>query len=156
MPTDQSQRNRVAKMKQIPVHELIRGKSLLFVDDSIVRGTQLRETVEFLYENGAKAVHMRSACPPIMYGCKYLNFSRATSDMELIARRKIVQLEGEEGLAHIDEYADADTERGRRLRDAICEELHLASLEYQTLDGVIRAIGLPREKLCTYCWNGRE
>ena len=155
MPTDQSQRNRVAKMKQIPVHELIRGKSLLFVDDSIVRGTQLRETVEFLYENGAKAVHMRSACPPIMYGCKYLNFSRATSDMELIARRKIVQLEGEEGLAHIDEYADADTERGRRLRDAICEELHLASLEYQTLDGVIRAIGLPREKLCTYCWNGR-
>ena len=155
MPTDQSQRNRVAKMKQIPVHELIRGKSLLFVDDSIVRGTQLRETVEFLYENGAKAVHMRSACPPIMYGCKYLNFSRATSDMELIARRKIVQLEGEEGLAHIDEYADADTERGRRLRDAICEELHLASLEYQTLDGVIKAIGLPREKLCTYCWNGR-
>ena len=155
MPTDQSQRNRVAKMKQIPVHELIRGKRLLFVDDPIVRGTQLRETVEFLYENGAKAVHMRSACPPIMYGCKYLNFSRATSDMELIARRKIVQLEGEEGLAHIDEYADADTERGRRLRDAICEELHLASLEYQTLDGVIRAIGLPREKLCTYCWNGR-
>ena len=156
MPTDQSQRNRVAKMKQIPVHELIRGKSLLFVDDSIVRGTQLRETVEFLYENGAKAVHMRSACPPIMYGCKFLNFSRATSDMELIARRKIVQLEGEEGLSHIDEYADGDTERGRRLRDAICEELHLASLEYQTLDGVIKAIGLPREKLCTYCWNGRE
>ncbi|MBR5410550.1 MAG: amidophosphoribosyltransferase [Clostridia bacterium] len=156
MPTDQSQRNKVAKMKQIPVHELIRGKSLLFVDDSIVRGTQLRETVEFLYENGAKAVHMRSACPPIMYGCKYLNFSRATSDMELIARRKIVQLEGEEGLAHIDEYANGDTERGKKLRQAICEELHLASLEYQTLDGVIRAIGLPAEKLCTYCWNGRE
>ncbi len=156
MPTDQSQRNRVAKMKQIPVNDLIRGKSLLFVDDSIVRGTQLRETVEFLYENGARAVHMRSACPPIMFGCKYLNFSRATSDMELIARRKIVQLEGEEGLSHIDEYADASTERGRRLRDAICEELHLASLEYQTLEGVVEAIGLPAEKLCTYCWNGKE
>ena len=156
MPTDQSLRNTVAKMKQIPVHELIRGKSLLFVDDSIVRGTQLRETVEFLYENGAKEVHMRSACPPIMYGCKYLNFSRATSDMELIARRVIVRLEGEEGLEHIDEYARSDTERGRRLRDEICRELHLASLEYQSLEGVIEAIGIAPENLCTYCWNGRE
>lgn len=156
MPTDQSQRNKVAKMKQIPVHELITDKSLLFVDDSIVRGTQLRETVEFLYENGAKAVHMRSACPPIMYGCKYLNFSRATSDMELIARRKIVQLEGEEGLNFIEEYSDSSTERGRRLRDAICEELHLASLEFQSLEGIIEAIGLDRDKLCTYCWNGKE
>lgn len=156
MPTDQSQRNKVAKMKQIPVHELITDKSLLFVDDSIVRGTQLRETVEFLYENGAKAVHMRSACPPIMYGCKFLNFSRATSDMELIARRKIVQLEGEAGLNFIEEYSDSSTERGRRLRDAICEELHLASLEFQSLEGIINAIGLDRDKLCTYCWNGKE
>ena len=156
MPTDQNQRNRVAKMKQIPVHELIRNKSLLFVDDSIVRGTQLRETVEFLYENGAKAVHMRSACPPIMYGCKFLNFSRATSDMELIARRKIMELEGEEGFNYIDEYADSNTERGKKLRAAICDELHLASLEFQSLEGIVAAIGLPQDWLCTYCWNGKE
>ncbi len=155
-PTDQSQRNRVAKMKQIPVQELIKHKSLLFVDDSIVRGTQLRETVEFLYESGAKEVHMRSACPPIMYGCKYLNFSRATSDLELIARRKILEIEGEEGFNYIPEYSDFNTERGRKLRRAICEELHLASLEFQSLEGIVEAIGLPREELCTYCWNGEE
>ncbi len=156
MPTDQLQRNKVAKMKQIPVHELIKDKSLLFVDDSIVRGTQLRETVEFLYENGAKAVHMRSACPPIMFGCKYLNFSRATSDMELIARRKIMQIEGEEGFNYIEEYSDGSTERGKKLRQAICEELHLASLEFQSLEGIVKSIGLPEECLCTYCWNGKE
>ena len=156
MPTNQSDRNRVAKMKQIPVHELIKGKKLLFVDDSIVRGTQLRETVEFLYDHGAEAVHMRSACPPIMYGCKYLNFSRSTSDMELIARRVIVELEGEEGLEHIEEYSDYTTERGRKLREVICRELHLASLEFQSLDGIIEAIGIPECKLCTYCWNGKE
>ena len=156
MPTDQNQRNRVAKMKQIPVHELIGNKSLLFVDDSIVRGTQLRETVEFLYENGAKAVHMRSACPPIMYGCKFLNFSRATSDLELIARRKILEIEGEEGFNFIKEYSDGSTERGKKLRAAICEELHLASLEFQSLDGIVAAIGLPKDWLCTYCWDGEE
>ena len=156
MPTDQNQRNKVAKMKQIPVHELIGNKSLLFVDDSIVRGTQLRETVEFLYENGAKAVHMRSACPPIMYGCKYLNFSRATSDLELIARRKILEIEGEEGFNYIKEYSDGSTERGKKLRAAICEELHLASLEFQSLDGIVAAIGLPKDWLCTYCWDGEE
>lgn len=156
MPTDQLQRNKVAKMKQIPVTDLIKHKSLLFVDDSIVRGTQLRETVEFLYENGAKAVHIRSACPPIMYGCKYLNFSRATSDMELIARRKIMQLEGEEGFKFIDEYSDFSTERGKALRAAICEELHLASLEFQSLSGIVEAIGLPKDCLCTYCWDGKE
>ena len=156
MPTNQSQRNKVAKMKQIPVPELIEGKSLLFVDDSIVRGTQLRETVEFLYESGAKEVHMRSACPPIMFGCKYLNFSRATSDLELIARRTIMELEGEEGFNYIDEYADYSTERGRKLRDAVCKDLHLASLEFQSLQGIIEAIGLEPCKLCTYCWNGKE
>ncbi|MGN1348077.1 MAG: amidophosphoribosyltransferase [Acutalibacteraceae bacterium] len=156
MPTNQSDRNKIAKMKQIPVKELIEGKNLLFVDDSIVRGTQLKETVDFLYESGAASVHMRSACPPIMYGCKFLNFSRATSDMELIARRVIVELEGEEGLKYIDEYSDASTERGRKLRDNICEKLHLASLEFQSLEGVIEAIGLPEEELCTYCWNGKE
>ena len=156
MPAVQNERNKIAKMKQIPVMELIKDKSLLFVDDSIVRGTQLRETVEFLYNNGAKEVHMRSACPPIMYGCKYLNFSRATSDMELIARRVITELEGEEGFNYIDEYSNGATERGRRLRKKICEELHLASLEFQSIEGIVKAIGLPGCKLCTYCWNGKE
>lgn len=156
MPTKQSDRNRIAKMKQIPVMELIRDKSLLFVDDSIVRGTQLRETVEFLYENGAKAVHMRSACPPIMYGCKYLNFSRATNDMELLARRVIVELEGEEGFKYIDEYSDGRTERGKKLRKAICDKFHFASLEFQSLEGIVKAIGIDESKLCTYCWNGRR
>ncbi len=155
-PAKQSERNKVAKMKQIPVHELIQDKSLLFVDDSIVRGTQLRETVEFLYNNGAKAVHMRSACPPIMYSCKYLNFSRATSPMELIARRVIMDLEGEEGFNHIDEYSNSSTPRGKKLRDVICKELHLASLEFQSLEGIVEAIGLEPCELCTYCWNGKE
>ena len=156
MPPEQSDRDRVAKMKQIPVKELIKGKNLLFVDDSIVRGTQLKETVEFLYENGASSVHMRSACPPILFGCKYLNFSRATSDMELIARRVIDELEGEEGLNHLEEYADRSTLRGQALRKAIAEKFHFDSLEFQSLDGVVKAIGLDPCELCTYCWNGKE
>lgn len=155
-PAKQSDRNKIAKMKQIPVHELIVGKNLLFVDDSIVRGTQLRETVEFLYENGAKSVHMRSACPPIMYGCKYLNFSRSTSDMDLISRQTIVELEGEEGLKYIDEYADGSTPRGKAMRQSICEKFKFDSLGFQTIDGVIKAIGIEPCKLCTYCWNGKE
>ena len=155
-PARQADRNKIAKMKQIPVHELITGKNLLFVDDSIVRGTQLQETVEFLYENGAKNVHMRSACPPIMYGCKYLNFSRSTSDMDLISRRTILELEGEEGLKHIEEYADSTTERGKAMSDAICKKFKFASLGFQTVDGVIDSIGIDRCKLCTYCWNGKE
>ena len=156
MPNSQKERDRVAKMKQIPVHELIEGKKLLFVDDSIVRGTQLRETVEFLYENGAKEVHIRSACPPIMYGCKFLNFSTSRSPMELIARRTIVELEGEEGENHIAEYSDGATERGKRLRQAICDKLHFTSLEFQSLDGLLEAIGLEPCKVCTYCWTGKE
>ena len=155
-PARQADRNKIAKMKQIPVHELITGKNLLFVDDSIVRGTQLQETVEFLYENGAKSVHMRSACPPIMYGCKYLNFSRSTSDMDLISRRTIMELEGEEGLKHIEEYADSNTERGKAMSEAICKKFKFASLGFQTVDGVINSIGIDRCKLCTYCWNGKE
>lgn len=155
-PTKQKERSKIAKMKQIPVHDLIKDKNLLFVDDSIVRGTQLKETVDFLYSNGAKSVHMRSACPPIMYGCKYLNFSRATDDMELIGRRVIMELEGEEGFKHIEEYSDTSTERGKNLRKAICESMGFASLEFQSLNGIIEAIGLPKEKLCTYCWNGKE
>ena len=155
-PAKQSDRKKVAKMKQIPVHDLIKGKNLLFVDDSIVRGTQLQETVEFLYENGAKSVHMRSACPPIMYGCKYLNFSRSTSDMDLISRRVIKELEGDEGFNHLDEYADGNTERGKAMRKAICEKFKFASLGFQTVDGVVKAIGMDPCKLCTYCWNGKE
>lgn len=155
MPTNQNIRNQVAKMKLIPVHELINGKKLLFVDDSIVRGTQMRETVEFLYEHGAKEIHMRSACPPIMYGCKYLNFSRSTSELELIARQIINEFEGEEGIKYISEYSSSDTERGRRLRDEICRRLKLTSLEFQTLEGTEKAVGIPECKLCTYCWNGK-
>ena len=155
-PAKQSDRKKVAKMKQIPVHDLIKGKKLLFVDDSIVRGTQLQETVEFLYENGAKEVHMRSACPPIMYGCKYLNFSRSTSDMDLISRRVIMELEGEEGFKYIDEYADGNTERGKKMRKTICDKFKFASLGFQTVDGVVKAIGMDPCKLCTYCWNGKE
>ena len=152
----QTERRKVARMKQMPVHDLIVDKNLLFVDDSIVRGTQLKETVDFLYDSGAKSVHMRSACPPIMYGCKYLNFSRATGDMDLLARRIIMELEGEEGFAHIEEYSDGTTERGKNLRRAIAEKLHFASLEFQSLEGVVRAIGMEPCKLCTYCWNGKE
>lgn len=155
-PARQADRNKIAKMKQIPVHELIVGKNLLFVDDSIVRGTQLRETVEFLYTNGAKSVHMRSACPPIMYGCKYLNFSRATSDMELISRQTIMELEGEEGFRHLEEYADGNTERGKKMRKTICDKFKFDSLGFQTIDGVVKSIGIEPCKLCTYCWNGKE
>ena len=155
-PAKQADRKKVAKMKQIPVHDLIKDKKLLFVDDSIVRGTQLQETVEFLYENGAKEVHMRSACPPIMYGCKYLNFSRSTSDMDLISRRVIMELEGEEGFKHIEEYADGNTERGKKMRETICNKFKFASLGFQTVDGVVKSIGMDPCKLCTYCWNGKE
>ena len=156
MPTSQDVRNQVAKMKQIPVPELIEGKKLLFVDDSIVRGTQLRETVDFLYESGAKEVHMRSACPPIMYSCKYLNFSRGNSDMDLLARRTIQELEGDEGQKHLEEYADANTQRGQCMLKAICEKMGFDSLGYQSLDGLLESIGLDRDKVCTYCWNGKE
>ena len=155
-PSQQSERNKIAKMKQIPVKELIKDKKLLFVDDSIVRGTQLKGTVDFLYEHGAKEIHMRSACPPIMYGCKYLNFSRATDDLELIARRTILELEGEEGFNYIEEYSSSTTERGKNLRRAIAEKFHFDSLEFQSLEGAVKAIGIDPCKLCTYCWNGKE
>ena len=156
MSSKQAERAKVAKMKLIPVQELIQDKNLLFVDDSIVRGTQLKETVDFLYDNGAKSVHMRSACPPIMYGCKYLNFSRNTNDMDLIARRVIMELEGEEGFKYIEEYADGSTERGKNLRKTICDKFKFASLEFQSLEGIIKAIGMEPCKLCTYCWSGKE
>lgn len=155
-PRNQRERSKVAKMKQIPVPDLIKDKKLLLVDDSIVRGTQLKETTEFLYSNGAKEVHIRSACPPIMYSCKYLNFTRATSHMELIARRAIVEIEGEEGFNFIEEYSNPSTERGKKLRDTICKNLNFTSLEFQSLEGIIKAIGIEPCKLCTYCWSGKE
>ena len=156
MPSNQEIRNLVAEMKQIPVPELIQDKKLLFVDDSIVRGTQLRETVQFLYQSGAREVHMRSACPPIMYGCKYLNFSRSNSEMELLSRKVIQQLEGDEGQNHLAEYADGNTQRGKCMLKAICEDMGFDSLGYQSLDGLLEAIGLDRDKVCTYCWTGKE
>ena len=156
MSAKQADRKKVAKMKMVPVKELIVDKNLLFVDDSIVRGTQLKETVDFLYDCGAKSVHMRSACPPIMFSCKYLNFSRSTSDLDLIARKTIMDLEGEEGFKYIDEYADGNTERGQKLRKTISKKLHFASLDFQSLEGIIKAIGIEPCKLCTYCWNGKE
>ncbi len=156
MPANQEVRNQVAKMKQIPVPELIQGKKLLFVDDSIVRGTQLRETVDFLYGAGAREVHMRSACPPIMYGCKYLNFSRSNSSMELLARKTVQELEGDEGQKHLEEYADSSTRRGQCLLKSICEKLGFDSLGYQSLDGLLEAIGIDKDKICTYCWTGKE
>ena len=156
IPSHQTERIKIAKMKQVPVHELIEDKNLLFVDDSIGRGTQLKETVDFLYQNGAKSVHMRSACPPIMFNCKYLNFSSSNNEMELIARRTIMELEGEEGFNHIEEYSSSSTERGKKLRDHICKSFKFDSLDFQSLDGVIKAIGLERCKLCTYCWSGKE
>ncbi len=156
MPSNQEMRNLVAEMKQIPVPELIQDKKLLLVDDSIVRGTQLRETVDFLYKSGAKEVHMRSACPPIMYSCKYLNFSSSNSQMELLTRKTIQALEGAIGQQHVDEYADATTERGQAMLKAICTEMGFDSLGYQTMDGLLEAIGLDRDKVCTYCWTGKE
>ncbi|MBO5495937.1 MAG: amidophosphoribosyltransferase [Oscillospiraceae bacterium] len=156
MPDRQEVRDQVAKMKQIPVPELIEGKKLLFVDDSIVRGTQLKGTIDFLYESGAEEVHMRSACPPIMYACKYLNFSRSNSEMDLLARQIVRENEGEEGDKHLEEYADCNTERGQCLLHSICEKLGFASLGYQSLDGLMEAIGIDRDKICTYCWTGKE
>ncbi|MBQ8209558.1 MAG: amidophosphoribosyltransferase [Clostridia bacterium] len=158
MPTNQSKRNLIAKMKLIAVHDLIEDKSLLLIDDSIVRGTQLRETTEFLYESGAKEVHIRPACPPIMFSCKYLNFSRSTSEKELIARRVIMELEGDENPPRevIDEYTNPDSEKHKRMVEEIGKKLHFTSLRYHRLDDMIEATGLPAEKLCTYCWNGKE
>lgn len=157
MPTHQTKRNLIAKMKLIPIHELIKGKSLLLIDDSIVRGTQMRETTEFLYESGAKEVHIRTGCPPLLYGCKYLNFSRSTSEMELIARRVIKELEGKDpDDATLKEYADPDSEKYEKMVEKIREQLHFTSLRYHRLDDMIKSTGLPAEKLCTYCWNGEE
>ena len=157
MPTTQTKRNLIAKMKLIPIHDLIDGKSLLLIDDSIVRGTQLRETTEYLFASGAKEVHIRPACPPLVYGCKYLNFSRSTSEMELITRRVIKKLEGCEPTEEIlREYTDPDSEKYQNMVDEICRELHFTSLRYHRLDDMIDSVGIDPDKLCTYCWNGQE
>lgn len=157
MPTHQSKRNLIAKMKLIPIHDLIEGKSLLLIDDSIVRGTQLRETTEFLYSSGAKEVHIRPACPPLLFGCKYLNFSRSSSEMELITRRVIKKLEGKDpDDATLREYADPDSEKYQKMVDEIGKELHFTSLRYNRLDDLIESVGIGEDKLCTYCWDGKE
>ena len=157
MPTNQTKRNLIAKMKLIPIHDLIDGKSLLLIDDSIVRGTQLRETTEYLFESGAKEVHIRPACPPLFYGCKYLNFSRSTSEMDLITRRVIKKLEGVEPTDEIImEYVDPDGEKYAAMIEEIRKELHFTTLRYHRLDDMIASVGIDSDKLCTYCWDGKE
>ena len=156
MPTNQNQRNLIAKMKLIPVDALIRDKSLLLIDDSIVRGTQLRETTEFLYHSGAKEVHIRPACPPLLFGCKYLNFSRSKSEMDLITRRIIKLREGETSLKVLMDYTNPDSNNYKEMVEAICKELNFTSLHFHRLDDLIASIGISPCKLCTYCWSGRE
>ncbi len=156
MPVNQEMRNLVAHMKLIPVDELIRGKSLMFIDDSIVRGTQMRETVQFLYESGAKEVHIRSACPPIVYGCKYLNFSRSSSELDLITRRIMLEIEGDKARDHLEEYTVSASERYKEMIARIAKKLDFTTLGYQSREGMLEAIGLPEEQVCTYCWSGKE
>ncbi len=157
MPTIQSQRNLIAKMKLIAVEDLIRGKSLLLIDDSIVRGTQLRETTEFLYQSGAREVHIRPACPPLLYGCKYLNFSRSSSEMDLISRRVIERLEnGKVTDEVLQEYADPESEKYEQMVEEIRKELNFTTLRFNRLDDMLDAVGIDKCKLCTYCWDGRE
>lgn len=157
MPPNQTKRHLIAKMKLIPIHELIEDKKLLLIDDSIVRGTQLGETAEFLYEMGAKEIHIRVGCPPLLFGCKYLSFSRSSSEMELITRRVITKLEGKEpDRETLKQYVDPESEKYQKMIDMICEQLHFTSLRYHRIDDMIEAIGLPADKICTYCWSGEE
>lgn len=157
MPTIQTKRDLIAHMKLLPVHELIKDKRLLLIDDSIVRGTQLRETTEFLYESGAKEVHIRPACPPLLFGCKYLNFSRSNSEMELIGRRVIEELEGGEVTQEVlEEYANPDSEKYQNMVDGICKKLNFTSLRFHRLDDMLESVGIDPDKMCTYCWNGKE
>ena len=156
MPTIQSKRDLIARMKLIPVRDLIQDRSMLLIDDSIVRGTQLRETTEFLYSSGAKEVHIRPACPPLLYGCKYLNFSRSTSEMDLITRRVIRDMEGEGRHVDLDAYADPESERYQTMVENIGKQLNFTSLRYNRLDDMIDSVGIDRCRLCTYCWDGKE
>ncbi|MDE5967098.1 MAG: amidophosphoribosyltransferase, partial [Lachnospiraceae bacterium] len=153
----QSQRNLIAKMKLLAVNDLIKDKSLLLIDDSIVRGTQMGETTEFLYKSGAKEVHIRPACPPLLYGCKYLNFSRSSSEMDLITRRVIDRLEdGDVTEEKLQKYADPETEEYARMVEEIRKELNFTSLRFNRLDDMLDAVGIDKSKLCTYCWDGKE
>ncbi len=157
MPTMQTKRNLIAKMKLIPVHDLIENKSLLLIDDSIVRGTQMRETTEFLYQSGAKEVHIRSACPPLIYGCKYLNFSRSTSEMELITRRVINRLEdGKITPELLNQYSDPNSEKYAQMVEEIRKELKFTTLAFNRIDDLKKACEIDEDKLCTYCWDGKE
>ena len=156
MPTLQSRRDMIARMKLIPVHELIDGNRILLIDDSIVRGTQLRETTQFLYDAGAKEVHVRPACPPIMFGCKYINFSRSTSELELIARRMVNKEEGQEvERAVLDDYVNPDSDRYKKMVEDIRRQLGFSTLSFNRLDDMLDSCGIDRDKLCTYCWDGR-
>ena len=158
MPQNQKQRNLVARMKLIPVKELIKGKKLVLIDDSIVRGTQLSETVDFLYNSGVEEVHVRPACPPIMFGCKFLNFSRNVNHMDLIARRVIAELENVDEVSDelAKEYTNPDSPKYQKMVDRICEKMNFTSLRYHRLDDLVEAIGLEKCKLCTYCFDGNE
>ena len=155
-PQEQRIRDMIAYMKLVPINSLIRSKKLLLIDDSIVRGTQMRGVADFLYTCGVKELHMRSACPPILYGCKYLNFSRSTSENELVSRQIINSIEGEGSEKHIDEYTDFESKRYKNMVKSICKHLNLTTLEYHSLDGLLDSIGIDKCKLCTYCWNGKE
>lgn len=157
MPQNQEQRNLIARMKLIPVHELIRGKKLLLIDDSIVRGTQLRETTDFLYQSGASEVHVRPACPPLLFGCKYLNFSRSSSELDLITRRIIKLREGDNVSREVlESYADPDSQNYKEMLEAIRQQLHFTTLAFHRLDDMLESVGIDQCKLCTYCWNGKE
>ena len=157
MPTHQSKRELIAKMKLLPIHALIEGKSLLLIDDSIVRGTQLRETTEFLYQSGAKEVHVRVGCPPLLFGCKFLSFSRSSSEMELITRRVIAKLEGKEpDYETVKKYVNPEGENYQKMLDMICKEMHFTTLRYHRLDDMIESVGVPADRLCTYCFSGEE
>jgi len=155
MPPDQQVRDLVARMKLIPVPDLISGKRVLFAEDSIVRGTQLQDTIRRLYECGALEVHMRPACPPLVFGCKFLNFSRSRSVLDLAGRKAIKELEGRSD-AHVEQYADANTDKYRAMVENIRARLQLTTLQYQRLDDLVTAIGLPKDRLCTYCWDSAE
>ena len=148
----------IAKMKMLAVHDLIQDRSILLIDDTIVRGTQLRETTEFLYDSGAKEVHIRPACPPLVYGCKFLNFSRSSSEMDLITRRVIARLEGTEDVSEevLEQYTDPESEKYDQMVEEIRKELNFTSLRFNRLDDMLEAVGIPKEKLCTYCWNGKD
>lgn len=157
MPPTQTKRKLIAKMKLIPIHDLIDGKRLMLIDDSIVRGTQLRETTEFLYESGAKEVHIRVGCPPLIFGCKYLSFSRSSSEMELITRRVITELEGKEpDRETLLQYVDPESEKYKKMVDKICKQLHFTSLRYHRIDDMVEAIGLDPDRVCTYCFDGKK